>query len=234
MHIPLILSSLAAAVGSATASIKAVDSSVYVAEAIYKKALSEGFTRAIIRGYHEACTIGGEIDPTFISTYTNAVLAGYHDIGVYFVPCTGTTNKCKPYATQFQELFDTIHTHKMQINALWIDFEVDNLCRPWNYGNEQNLIQAREVMGAATQAVTNAGGLGHIRVGVYSSPGEWVDIFGSHDVVLDIGLPLWYANWNGKGDMSYVPKIGGWQTILGHQYTNVSASGDFDLNVFAG
>lgn len=32
--------------------------------------------------------------------------------------------------------------------------------------------------------------------GIYSSSGEWSNIFGSYGVVLDSSLPLWFADYN--------------------------------------
>ena len=106
----------------------AVDSSALVPEATYVKARGEGFTRAIIRSFEEACGIGGEVDPNFVSSYKNARAAGYTDIDTYWFPCNGSGNKCKSYDTQLSELAATFSANKMDIGTIWIDFEKDPIC----------------------------------------------------------------------------------------------------------
>ena len=69
---------LPALIVSSYATIFAVDSSQLVPEATYVKVRGEGFTKAIIRGYEEACSIGGDVDPNFVGSYKNARAAGYH------------------------------------------------------------------------------------------------------------------------------------------------------------
>lgn len=105
--------------------ISAVDSSYLVPKATYVKAKSEGFTKAIIRGYEEACSVGGEVDSNFVSSYNNARAAGYTDIDTYWFPCNGSGKKCKSYATQISELGATFKAHKMDIGIIWIDLEKD-------------------------------------------------------------------------------------------------------------
>ena len=105
--------------------IHAVDSSQLVSEATYAKARSEGFTKAVIRGYEEACGAGGEVDPNFVSSYNNARAAGYTDIDTYLFPCNGSGHKCKSYAAQVSELVNTIKQHSMKIGTIWIDLEKD-------------------------------------------------------------------------------------------------------------
>jgi hypothetical protein len=108
--------------------IFAVDSSQLVPEATYAKARSEGFTKAIIRGYEEACSVGGEVDPNFVSSYKNARAAGYTNIDTYWFPCNGSKNKCKSYATQLAELSETFNKNSMHIGRIWIDLEKDSVC----------------------------------------------------------------------------------------------------------
>ncbi|KAG0073564.1 hypothetical protein BGZ92_003797, partial [Podila epicladia] len=51
----------------------------------------------VMRGFQEACAIGGRVDSDFLPSYRNARAAGYTDIDVYMVPCTGSGNSCKPF-----------------------------------------------------------------------------------------------------------------------------------------
>jgi hypothetical protein len=106
--------------------LHAVDSSTAVSQAIYATAKGEGFTKAIIRGYYEACGSGGLVDPNFVSSYRNARAAGITNIDTYWFPCTGASNSCKSYATQLQELGATFKANSMNITTLWIDIENDS------------------------------------------------------------------------------------------------------------
>ena len=119
---------LQALVVSSYGTLFAVDSSQLVPEATYVKALGEGFTKAIIRGYEEACSIGGEVDPNFVGSYKNARAAGYTDIDAYWFPCNGSGNNCKSYATQLSELGATFTANSMKIGTIWIDLEKDSVC----------------------------------------------------------------------------------------------------------
>lgn len=67
---------LAAFTASVSATILGVDSSSLVPESTYSTAKGEGFTKAVIRGFEEACGVGGQVDPNFVSSYKNARAAG--------------------------------------------------------------------------------------------------------------------------------------------------------------
>ncbi|KAF8965784.1 glycoside hydrolase superfamily [Flammula alnicola] len=216
---------LPALVASSYGLVYGVDSSSLVPEATYAKALGEGFTKAIIRGYEEACGVGGEVDPNFVSSYNNARAAGYTNIDMYWFPCNGSGNNCKSYATQLSEIAAVFLAHSMKIGTIWIDFEKDAaICNNWNYGTSGNLAQAKSLI-----AAMKATGFTY---GIYSSPGEWSTLFGSTSVVLDNSAPLWFATYNNVQTLTLGTPFGGWTTAVGHQYTDVSASGLFDLNVF--
>lgn len=211
--------------GSATALKHAVDSSTLVSVATFQKAYGEGFTKAIPRGYQEACGSGGRVDPNFVQTYKNARAAGYTDIDTYFFPCNGSGNKCKSYATQISELGATFQSNKMNIGRIWIDFEKDSVCNPWNYGSSGNLAEAKKLVAAMRDS-------GYV-FGIYSSPGEWSNIFGSYGVVVANDVPLWFATYDNIETLNMKQPFGGWTSATGKQYTDKSASGQFDLNVFA-
>ena len=113
---------------STLALVHGVDSSTLVSKATYAKAKSEGFTKAVIRGYYEACAAGGSVDPHFVASYNNARAAGITNIDTYWFPCTGASNSCKSYAKQLSELGATFKAHKMNVGRIWIDFEKDSVC----------------------------------------------------------------------------------------------------------
>jgi GH25 family lysozyme M1 (1,4-beta-N-acetylmuramidase) len=208
--------------------IHGVDNSALVPEATYAKAKSEGFTKVVIRGFEEACGVGGEVDPNFVTNYNNARKAGITNIDTYWFPCTGAAYKCKSFETQIAELGATFKAHDMKIGRIWIDFEVDTTAciHNWDYGHSGNLAEARKLIDAAKAS-------GYV-FGIYSSPGEWFDIFGSYGVIVDNLLPLWFATYD-DDDSSLVlkTKFGGWKTAFGKQYTDHSASGLFDLDIFS-
>ncbi|KAF8522575.1 glycoside hydrolase superfamily [Hysterangium stoloniferum] len=225
MMVRSVLFILATFIAPSFALVHAVDSSSLVSVATYQRARGEGFTKAIIRGFQEACGVGGEVDPNFVATYNNARAAGYTDIDTYWFPCTGTTHSCKSYATQIAEIGATFSAHSMKIGTIWIDFEKDSICNNWNYGTAGNLVQAKAIISAIKASGFN--------FGIYSTPGEWGNIFGSTSVILDNTAPLWFATFNNVETLTLGTEFGGWTTAVGHQYTDVSASKQFDLSVFA-
>jgi hypothetical protein len=217
---------LPALISSSYGLIHAVDSSSLVSQATYASARSQGFTKAIIRGYEEACGIGGEVDPNFVPSYNNARAAGYTDIDTYWFPCNGIGHNCKSYATQIAEIGATFNAHSMAIGTIWIDLEKDAaICNNWNFGTSGNIAQAQSLI-----AAIKASGF---KFGIYSTPGEWSTLFGSTSFVLDNAAPLWFATFNNVQTLTLGTPFGGWTTAVGHQYTDVSASGQFDLSVFA-
>ena len=169
---------------STLALVYGVDSSTLVSEATYAKAKSEGFTKAIIRGYEEACGVGGQVDPNFVPSYNNARAAGITNIDTYWFPCTGSTHSCKPYATQIAEIGATFNTHSMKIGKIWIDIEKDSACNnvrfnhfvqnvltnktffQWDYGSAGNLAEANKIISAIKTSGYN--------FGIYSSPGVYL------------------------------------------------------------
>ena len=132
---------LPALIASSYGLIHAVDSSTLVSEATYSRALGEGFTKAIIRGYEEACGKGGEVDPNFVPSYENARAAGYTDIDTYWFPCNGSGNNCKSYADQLSEIEATFNGNSMNIGTIWIDFEKDSaVCNNVSTAQPHNLL----------------------------------------------------------------------------------------------
>jgi len=225
MRLTSILIAVTSLVAPAFSLVHGVDSSILVSEATFKKAKGESFTKAIIRGYEEACSEGGRVDPNFVQAYKNARAAGITNIDTYMFFCTGANNKCKSPAQQISEISETFNKNKMDIGKIWIDIEVDSVCDNWNYGASGNQAHAKSIV----SAMKDSG----LKFGIYSSPGEWADVFGSESFNLDSSAPLWFATYNDVESLSMGTKFGGWSSAVGHQYTDKSASGDFDLNVFS-
>lgn len=147
------------------------------------------------------------------------------NIDVYWFPCNGSGNQCKSYGQQLAKLGETLRANSMIIGRIWVDIEHDSICNPWNYGPSGNLVQARALVSAATAS--------GFAFGIYSSPDEWVKVFGSQSVVLANDVLLWFATYDHVESLDMPTPFGGWTTAFGKQYTYVSASGQFDINVFA-
>lgn len=101
--------------------------------ATFQKAKSEGFTKAIIRGYREACGSGGGVDPNFVQTYKNARSAGITNIDTYMFMCSGSGNSCKSYATQVSEIASTFNANSMSylVASSTMNFQADSLTQRW-------------------------------------------------------------------------------------------------------
>lgn len=128
----------------------------------------------------------------------------------------------------------------LSIGTIWVDIEQDSNCNnvclfkqqivflanliQWDYGASGNLAEAQSLISAAQ----NTG----YSIGIYSSPGEWSTVFGSYSSVVDNTLPLWFATYDGVQSLTLTVPFGGWTSAVGKQYTDQSASGKFDLNVF--
>ncbi|KAF5328383.1 hypothetical protein D9619_013285 [Psilocybe cf. subviscida] len=97
---------------SALTLVHGVDSSQLVSIATWQKTYDQGFTKAVVRGYQKACSVGGRVDSNFVQSYKNARAAGFTNIDTYWYPCTGFKNKYKSYAKQIAELGATFDANK--------------------------------------------------------------------------------------------------------------------------
>ena len=211
---------------STFALIYGADSATLVSEATYAKAISEGFTKAIIRGYEEACGVGGEVDPNFVPSYKNARAAGYTNIDTYWFPCNGVGHNCKSYATQLSELAATFRANSMNIGTIWIDIEKDSaICNNVRLNDSccSEHIRRRHVFSVELRSGWQSctGQAAHrryqsiwiqirnlqqswseavcficLRLLKLVHPQEWSTVFGSTSVVLDNSAPLWFATYN--------------------------------------
>ncbi|KAF8336952.1 glycoside hydrolase superfamily [Cantharellus anzutake] len=184
--------------------VHTVDCSTLVPQATFKKAYDQGFRKAIIRGYREACSVGGAVDPNFVQSYENARAAGFTNIDTYWFPCTGSGNDCKSPETQLAELGEVFKANNMKIGRIWLDLERDQVyCNAWDYGHSDNLAHAKKIV----QALKDSG----YAYGIYSSPGEWSSLFGSYSAAVDSLAPLWFATYNNVQTVTLGTKFGGCQ-----------------------
>jgi hypothetical protein len=202
-------------------------------ESEYRKALKQGYVRAAIRGYTEYWENqpGGGIDSTFYQNLVNAWSAGVELLDVTWFPCSGPNNQCRSYQDQAQTLVKYIQTNQLPIQRIFLDIEKDLDSGNWDYGHDQNLLEARNMANALKEAAGNVSG-----IGIYSTPGMWEQIFGSRDKVVDNGISLWYGTWDGNDsfDSLYLnPKFGGWEIAVAKQYDNStsSLSEKFQVNI---
>lgn len=211
--------------------IKTVDNSFPVSQELYERAYSQGFRKVVVRGYEQGRSRnpGGMVDPNYISNLVNAYHAGFRDMDTYWFPCSGKTYNCKSYEDQAAEFTVYNKQNKIPVNRIWLYIEQDSQAHNWDYGSENggNLAEAMKMVAALTKF--------QLKAGIYSKPGEWYNIFGDFSVVVNNTLPLWWGGWDDKqklNDLIPNPKFGGWLFGTGKQYTNVSKSGLFNLNVF--
>ena len=98
LHSTLLI--ISAFTSSALALVHGVDLATLMSTAMYATAQSQGFTRAIIQGYQEACEAGGLVDPNFVTLYNNACAAGITNIDTYWVPCSAPATNANHMPTK--------------------------------------------------------------------------------------------------------------------------------------
>ncbi|RHZ86869.1 hypothetical protein Glove_43g96 [Diversispora epigaea] len=205
----------------------AIDVSALTSVATFKCTKNLGYERAIIRGYREAYgrNPGGGIDPNFLKNYDNAKNAGYIYIEVYMFPCTGRST-CKTPRQQVNELVQLIKTHRVIVQRVWLDIEVDPNAGNWNLGQVRNRQILKEF-----HAVWKSTGW---KFGIYSNQYQWKTITGNINWILDSSLPLWYAIYDKKPVLNNYRPFGGWTRGTGKQYDgDVKFCGArLDKNVF--
>ncbi|RHZ65918.1 hypothetical protein Glove_310g14 [Diversispora epigaea] len=168
---------------------------------------------------------GGGIDPNFLKNYNNAKKAGYTYIEVYMFPCTGRST-CKTPRQQVNELVQLIKTHRVIVQRVWLDIEVDPNAGNWNLGQVRNRQILKEF-----HAVWKSTGW---KFGIYSNQYQWKTITGNINWILDSSLPLWYAIYDKKPVLNNYRPFGGWTRGTGKQYDgDVKFCGArLDKNVF--
>ncbi|CAG8436724.1 uncharacterized protein OCT59_005531 [Rhizophagus irregularis] len=216
--------------------ITAVDSAMTVVSLeSYKCVKNFGYERAIIRGYFESyCgNPGGDIDKTFIQSYTNAVNAGFTQIDVYMFPCTGipkccvsdptpeclaTNFTCKTPQEQVNQLVQWINNTKINggqdiiVQTVWLDVETDPASNNWPPSNTTlNQKTLQEFKYAWDGTMWNWG--------IYARANDWATITGDKNWVLDSTRPLWVANFDNIINLTQnFSQFGGWMTPTGKQY----------------
>ena len=65
------------------------------------------------------------------------------------------------------------------------------------------------------------------RVGIYTSASMWLELMAN--TVTFSHLPLWYARWDYKADMSDFVPFGGWRTAVMKQYDATDPRFDYDV-----
>ncbi|PKY45262.1 hypothetical protein RhiirA4_318952 [Rhizophagus irregularis] len=193
--------------------ITAVDSAMTVVSLeSYKCVKNFGYERAIIRGYFESyCgNPGGDIDKTFIQSYTNAVNAGFTQIDVYMFPCTGIPKCCVSDPTP-ECLATNFTCQDIIVQTVWLDVETDPASNNWPPSNiTLNQKTLQEFKYAWDSTMWNWG--------IYARANDWATITGDKNWVLDSSRPLWVANFDNIINLTQnFSQFGGWMTPTGKQ-----------------
>ncbi|KIJ35648.1 glycoside hydrolase family 25 protein [Sphaerobolus stellatus SS14] len=203
-------------------------SATLVSTAAYTMAKSQNFTRAVIRVYGPGCSVGGEVDPNFLSSYNNARAAGFSDIDIYWYPCNGSSNNCKSYATQLSEISAILSAHSIKIGTLWITINRNIVgCLNWDYGPTGNIAQAQQLI-AAVKATG-------FKFGISCDSLIWTSIFDSAfspgDFILDNAAPLWFRSISQMPTITLGIPFGGWTTAVGQHYSDFDTALDGGLQI---
>lgn len=106
------------------------------------------YQKVVIRGYQQACGVGGQVDGNFVTSYKAAKAAGVSKVDAYMFPCTGTQPTgvaCKSPSTQLSEFEAAISGAGMSLEYLWFDVEpTSGACNAWNLGGTANLALAQQ------------------------------------------------------------------------------------------
>ncbi|MCJ1478966.1 hypothetical protein MMC13_007650 [Lambiella insularis] len=204
-------------------------------DAAFFTCLKKTHDKVAIKGYGQACGVGGAVNKNFVTSYTNAAAAGFTNIDAYLYPCTGTQKKgrpkCKEPATQLAEFEAAIAGAGMNINYRWFDVEpVDPgaACNAWNLGMAENLALAQNW----TALLRDSGNTW----GIYGNGNQWTRMFASRTTDIGSDLPLWAVQADQKPGVSTVTTfMGGWTSAVGKQFSEqvtVCGSG-VDLDSFS-
>ena len=134
------------------------------------------FSFAIPRAWHSY----GAADTEAPDNVRNARAAGYARVDVYAFVCPGGGGA----SSQIDGLVKFIRDNRMEIDTVWLDVEGPQYWTGSVSGNQQYMTELVDSMRSSG-----------MRFGVYSSPGEWSDLFGSWS--LDIPA-CWYADYDGS------------------------------------
>ena len=173
----------------------------------FKCMLNQGITFVIIEIFNGGYGIGKNA----IQSAKNAWAAGMQGVGFYAFMCPncgGNVPASKP--------IETIKEHLGGYSdwvRFWIDVEPCDDC--WNADQNVNLDYVSDLATAAVNA------FGSNKVGLYTSAYCWNAVVGTGRRAHINDLPLWYAHWDGKTDMTdtWAYNFGGWTKGYLKQYT---------------
>lgn len=189
----------------------------------YQQAYNQGYRYVAVRGYKEKWSNaqGGTVDPDFLGNVANGLNASFVNFDATWFPCSGTTHTCKSYTTQITELVEYINKFGIPILRIFLQIDVDDDSKNWDYGASENFAQAQAMLAALQTATTKYS----LTPGIMSSYGAWETIFGKLSVEVDTSgtIPLWNVQWDNSYSNSLStfytkPKYGGWEIAVGKQY----------------
>ena len=151
----------------------------------------------IVRGYRSL----GTIDPNACLSLSAANAAGFAVRDAYLFPCP----KCKTTPKQqLRALVAFLQTCPSAWSGrIWLDIEGPSM---WLGNKKSNEAWYRDLVNACVH--------GGIKCGVYSSPGEWGQLF-PRGFSYGKWLPLWYAHYDNMPSFSDWPSVafGGWKQV---------------------
>ena len=161
----------------------------------------------VLRGYQQACGVGGQVDPNMATSYRAAKAAGITNVDAYMFPCTGTGHNgvaCKPPTTQITDFENAVRAAGLAPTHLWLDIEpcaAGATCTCWNQNAATNLAVARQFVARMRQSPYSWG--------VYANANQWAAIFGAQGTVLASDLPFWAVQADGAPGVNTVTRFCG-------------------------
>jgi hypothetical protein len=179
---------------------------------------SSGFQFAVIE------SVNGGLGNTanIASCIHGASSAGYY-VSVYGFFCPNCRGQTDGYSAGYNAVtYLTSQGIYPYVNFTYFYVDVEECDPSDDCWQEPNYNANKQYLLNVVRGIQDAGA----SAGIYSSYYEWNLVFGSaswSDPALT-ALPLWYANWNGKADMSGFTPFGGWTSPHMHQYADSCSS----------
>ena len=206
----LIAVSLFCLLAVSQAGSKGLDISIFngvISVDTWKCLINQGYSFTIIEIFNG----GYGASKSAVQSAKNAWAAGMQGVGFYAFMCPkcgGNVPASKPIET----IKETLGGYSNWVR-FWLDVEPCSGC--WDSDQNSNINYVSDLATAAVNA------FGSSKVGLYTSSGSWSQVVGNNRRANINALPLWYAHWDGKQDMSdsWAYSFGGWSSAHLKQFT---------------
>jgi len=157
-----------------------------------------------------------EFDSHIRTCVDDAHKAGFDIVDVYAFLCPRCSGN-NPPASAIDKIIDNLKDVKY--NVLWLDVEQCSGCWDSDAANRDFISKAAKAAEAKK-----------VKVGIYSSTGEWASTVGSWTELRN--LPLWYAHYDGRPSFDDWPamKFGGWDKPTMKQYGDSGPCASVDVD----